>query len=441
MPSMMNSDPLLNAFSRRLLSEGIAKLQFGVKSALFAQDLDSAQIAYFQSSMSICAESEPAQKSSDLTSKASFAISSSNYFKYFFPFILSLGHISFAFAVNDDGCPPPSLYDRPQTWKDRMRIKTLKNLDQFLNWSFGEKYKMYALTSPAEEKKIEVDVSDMQSFVENYGYFAWKHPIIAKVTTAKADLEIINCLLRTLFEKVKHPDYLQIAIAEVVTKALAYHDLKIGQMVTIPIEVRGKLSLERFIVERIFNLWKGMPAFGLVPESNSIDSILLYRGTDFSLDSQRGWASLMSDLDIAGPGFSAFQNSQKEISYWLRSMKSQGKPARVMGFSLGGALAVYTFIYENQWVSDRGSISICAPGVKEKVILEWELIAPERKAGLTSFVNMGDVISKVGKLFGNVYVFSTNQTYKPLKAHTMLMSSEPLFFKARVDVKEENESR
>jgi hypothetical protein len=56
--------------------EGIAKLQFGAKSALFAQDSDSAQIAHSQSSLSMCAETEPAQKSSALTSKASFAIPS-----------------------------------------------------------------------------------------------------------------------------------------------------------------------------------------------------------------------------------------------------------------------------------------------------------------------------------------------------------------------------
>jgi len=358
-------------------------------------------------------------------------------------FLIYLGIVLIcpSFADVNDECPLPSLYDRPETWKDRVRIRTLKNLDQFLNWSFGEKYKTYVLTDPVDEKKIEEDVLEMRSFEENYGYFSWKHPVVAKVTTTKEDLEMINCLLRTLYEQGKNRDYLQVAVAEVITKALAYHDLKIGQMVTIPIEVNGKLILERFIVERIFNLWKGMPAFGLVPEHHGIDSILLYRGTDFSLDSQRGWASLMSDLDIAGPGFSAFQRSQKEISYWVRSIKTQGKPARVMGFSLGGALAIYTFVYENQWLSNRGSFSICAPGVKEKVISEWELISPERQIGLTNFVNMGDVVSKVGKLCGNVYVLFTNKTYKPLMAHTMLMSCKPFFFKAKVDVGEENKSR
>jgi hypothetical protein len=56
-----------NASRKSTHIEGIAKLQFGAKSALFAQDSDSAQIAYSQSSISIYAETKPAQKSSDLT--------------------------------------------------------------------------------------------------------------------------------------------------------------------------------------------------------------------------------------------------------------------------------------------------------------------------------------------------------------------------------------
>jgi len=56
-----------------LSEEGVAKLQFGAKSALFVQDPDSAQIAYSKSSMTICERNGPAQKSSNLASKASFA--------------------------------------------------------------------------------------------------------------------------------------------------------------------------------------------------------------------------------------------------------------------------------------------------------------------------------------------------------------------------------
>lgn len=356
--------------------------------------------------------------------------------------ILCLAFISTAFAdADENSCPSPSIYDRPQTWKSKVRIKTLKNLDQFLNWTFSENYKTYVLTTPIEEKKIEMDIPEMRTFVENYGYFSFKHPIVGVVTTSREDLELINCLLRALSLKSKSSDYLQIAVAEVLAKALAYHDLKVGQTVVIPIEYNGEVDLQQFRVDHIFNIWHGMPAFGLIPEQEGVDSILIFRGTDFSLDSQRGWASVMSDLDITGPGLSAFQHSEQEISQWLKAVKAQGKAARVLGFSLGGAMAAYTFIYENQWLSEYGSISICAPGVKEKVISEWQLITEERKKGLTCLINMGDIVSKAGKLFGNVYALSTDKPYKPLTAHTMLMSGQPLFYKAKVDVKQENKSR
>ena len=67
--------PLISAKlkAQNLISEGVAKLRFGAKSALFGQDPDSAPIAYSEPSMSIGAETGPAQKSSNLASKASFA--------------------------------------------------------------------------------------------------------------------------------------------------------------------------------------------------------------------------------------------------------------------------------------------------------------------------------------------------------------------------------
>ncbi len=64
--------PILWEFDFGFL-EGVAKPQFGPKSALFGQDLDSAQIVYSPLSMSMCAETGPVQKSSNLASKASCA--------------------------------------------------------------------------------------------------------------------------------------------------------------------------------------------------------------------------------------------------------------------------------------------------------------------------------------------------------------------------------
>src|SRR5579871_357703 len=246
----------------------------------------------------------------------------------------------------------PTEDERQANWKSKLRVKTLKNFDQLINWSFGEKFKTYALTTPIEEKKFEQEIPEFTSFVEHYGYYSLRHPMVGVVTSSKRDLRRIECLLRDISEKGVNTDYLGIAIPEVLTKVLAYHDLKPGQTVMIPIEIDHKFTLEQYTVDRIFNLWHGMPAFGLIPNRERVDSILIFRGTDISLGTARGWASLMSDLDLTGPGLSAFENSQDELSLWLKIVNASGKPARVMGFSLGGALAAYTFIYENQWLSN-----------------------------------------------------------------------------------------
>ena len=66
-------NPPIEEIVARLYGEGVAKLQFGAKSALLPADSSSSQIAYPKSGMSICDEVEPLTKSSNLASKASFA--------------------------------------------------------------------------------------------------------------------------------------------------------------------------------------------------------------------------------------------------------------------------------------------------------------------------------------------------------------------------------
>ena len=322
-----------------------------------------------------------------------------------------------------------------------MRIKALKKLDQFLSWSTSENLKTYVLNDPLEEETFEVDIPEMRTFAAKYGYFSPLRPIIGKVTTDEVDIKLTCCLLKTLYEKGDELDYLQFATDEVLTKVLAYRDLKLGERIQIPVILQGKIIFSTFTIDHLFNLWHGMPAFGLVPEQREMEPILLFRGTDFSLDSERGWASMMSDLDMAGPGLSAFQNSQEEIHAWLHKVSAKGKKAKVMGFSLGGALAAYTFIYENDGISSSGSAAFCPPGVANKVIEDWQSLPEKRRQGFTTYVNEGDLVSKVGKLFGTVYAFLVKRPLKPLSAHTQLMSAETFLLKARIDVQKENESR
>ena len=350
--------------------------------------------------------------------------------KFFLALAMGMILSNFSYAACDDQCPPV-ISEKMQTWKDRMRVKSLENLNQLLEWSATEKDKTYPLVQPLQEKTIAESIPEVKEFAEKYGYFSLKRPLVGKVTADITDQELVCCLLKSLYEKGSQGEYFEIAVAEILTKALAYRDLKVGQKINIPLEISGEIYYEPFVVDKVINIWHGMPAIGLIPERDGPASILLFRGTDFSFTSERGWASLLSDLDIAGPGLNAFKHAQGQISSWLKKVMKMGKTARVMGFSLGGALAAYTFIYENANIAKQGSISVCAPGVAGKVIEDWRSL-PQK--GFKSYVNAGDLVSKVGKLFGPVYCLSTPQLCKPLTAHTRLICAEPVFSVALVDV-------
>lgn len=338
-----------------------------------------------------------------------------------------------AFCRCDEQCPPLDLQDE-KTWKAKLRVNALRNFDQLLSWSTSEKLKTYPLAYPLREERIEEAIPEVTEFAEKYGYFSLMRPIVSHVTANETDVDLICCALKALHDKGAKGNYLEIAMAELVAKALAYRDLKIGQAIRIPVESQGEVTYESYSVEKVFNIWHGMPAFGLVPSRQGLAAILLFRGTELSLISSRGWASIMSDLDMAGPGLSAFRHAQGQISAWLLKMKQRGKAAKVMGCSLGGTLAAYTFIYENDLLAEGGSIGVCPAGVSDEVIESWNQISPERQKGWVAYVYTGDPVSHVGKLFGTVYCLTATRPLKPLTAHTFLMSGEESFSKALVDV-------
>ncbi len=324
-----------------------------------------------------------------------------------------------------DQCPPDIAEFAPN-WKLAIRTKALKNFDRFLNMSAPHGVKKYpTLTS---KETVENTNEELISFAQEFGYFSSIRPIVAKVTKSHEDVDIVCCVLKDTDSPF--------ARDEILSKVLAYRELKRGDVIMIPV----KGTLETFEVDEVFNLWRGMPAYGLVPDESGVSSILLFRGTDFSVISRRGWASMMSDLDITGPGLSTFKKAQDEIHEWLEKVDEEGKTARVLGYSLGGALAAYTFIYENQLIA-ADSVAFCPPGISEKVIEDFELLSDERKQDFRIFVDEGDLVSKVGLLFGDVNVLSVNRPLRPVAAHTALMSGEPSYSVAPVDVEEENHSR
>lgn len=323
--------------------------------------------------------------------------------------------------------------ERTPNWKDKVRVKTLENMDLLLSLSVSRKQNPYPLAQPTEQETLNASLPEIASFANEYSYFSLTRPIIGKVSSRQADLKKICALLQTLQVTSLRGSHFELACGELLTKCLAYRDLKRGNQLQIPIEKQGGITLETFTVDHVFDIWQGMPAFGLIPEKDNLSSLLLFRGTDFSLITKRGIASVMSDLDPSGPGLRAFFHARKEIRSWLQLVQARGNPARVMGFSLGGALAAYTFIYENSYLSEEPSLSVCAPGVASSVIKAWNRLPANRKELFVSYINVGDLVSQFGSLFGTVYCLSTKEPMRPLTAHTTLMCAQAPLYKTRID--------
>jgi hypothetical protein len=316
----------------------------------------------------------------------------------------------------------------------------LKRSDQFLDMITSQKTKNYILAAPPRTLSYINNISSLISFSESYGYFSL-HPLIGHVSDDPEDLNVVLRLFKDLSQAASIDSLAAFAIAELLAKALAYRDLSQGQRLEIPVKHGASFRLETFTVDHVFNLWNGMPAFGLIPEKKGIASLLLFRGTDLALYSKRGWASVLSDVDMAGPGLSVFMQSRSEIHQWLDKAAAENKKAIVLGFSLGGCLAAYTFLYENELLNVKGSVSFNAPGFSESALEEWNHLSDKKRLQFVSYVNRGDIISKKGHLFGPAFELSTDLLMKPIFAHTVLMSGQTSFTVAQIDVSEENARR
>lgn len=323
--------------------------------------------------------------------------------------------------------------------KSRMRVRSLQNFDDFLHWTLPQHMRSYALAEPQQTSRIEIGFPQAKDFIEWHGFFSAYDPLVGKVSKKKGDLQAARCLLTKIGEKIGDPVALAFATEEVLVKVVAYRDLKIDDQIVVP-SGQGGGHLLSYRVDHVFNLWRGMPAFGLIGDQGAAP-ILLFRGTDFSLDSERGWASLMSDVDLSGPGLTSFTKARPEIRSWLTKVAQRGTKAKVIGFSLGGSLAAYTYLYENDWVSPEGCVAFNPPGLSEQVLEEWNRLAADKRKAFRVYVNRGDIVSKIGKLFGDAHELSLDHALKPLKAHTVFLSAEGEFSQMKIDVDQENLSR
>jgi len=332
--------------------------------------------------------------------------------------------------------------DQDALWRAKLRARTLLKLDKMLDWAFPAKDRSYQKNFTKTGYHYTNPIDHMTEFSKTFSYFSKKRPVISTVTQDQEDLMLASRLLTYTYQHCQNEEFLELATAEILSKVVAFRSLKEGMILSLPVVLSdGSRTLIDYEVDKVIKMWPGMPAFGLRPLSSQGNPILLFRGTDLSLESRQGWASVLSDLDIQGPGLTAFQNSRKEIHDWLTSHVHQGKKVKVMGFSLGGVLALYTFIFEREWISDEGSYAFNPPGISSSTFKKWEEIPPQNRHAIKVLVTYGDLIPKMGKLAGDVYELSLDFSLKPVDAHVRLMCCQPSLYLFSVDLHEENLSR
>ncbi|KAG6559951.1 hypothetical protein RHABOEDO_000199 [Candidatus Rhabdochlamydia oedothoracis] len=302
-----------------------------------------------------------------------------------------------------------------------VRTWSLSKLDSLLGTCFP--YQRCSYETQEEIKTYRSPLS-LQKFAKEHGYFSHA-PLLSFVSSSQGDLKVVQGALENTVEVDNN--WLDFCVTELLCKALAYRDIALSHEIKIPVRnLQNQIFLETFVLDRIFNLWQQMPAFGWIPKNSHISSLLIFRGTDCSLTTKRSLASLFSDLDFSGPGFSVFRKAKLQIQEWLAQVHQKKKTARVLGCSLGGALAGHTFIEYYDLLSKESSVAFHPPGVFKQEKKNWNQLEKEIKQRFITYVAQGDSVSKVGSLIGNRYVLSIDAELKPLVAHTLLFAGQPL---------------
>jgi hypothetical protein len=331
-------------------------------------------------------------------------------------------------------------------WTGLMRIKALESIDKMLSLAFDLKTRSYKLHYPLRENTFINAANELIEFSNTFGFFSPNRPLLGRVTEEIEDIELTRKLLAAVHTQLSSPIERNIATGEILSKILAYRDLKEGMKFSLSvINARGSSRLVEYIIDHVFDLWHGMPAYGLMPtEAGEAAPILLFRGTDLSMGTTRSWASVISDLNTSGPGLQVFRNAQVELHEWLERAAFYGVKARAMGYSLGGVLTAYTTIFEANLMNRKPrqtSMSFNPPGVSHAIWELWNDMTDKVRAPLSVFVVRGDLVSKIGLLFGDVVEFSIDEHLKPISAHVLFVTGQPTYRFYPVNVDEENESR
>lgn len=331
------------------------------------------------------------------------------------------------------------------SWKSPTTLSAKESYESLVQWLFSQKVVSYSLSTAQTIGPILHLPKILPEFAENHRYDSKERPLIGKVTKAREDLLPTLGLLEEISWSTLSGPSLMLVTAEILAKVLAYRNLELGDLIAIPCQTSSsKRDLVSYRIDHIFNLWSGMPAFGLLPmDEGKREALLLFRGTSVSLSNRASLASMLSDFDPKGPGLSVYFKARKELRTWMQSAYENGRKTRAIGYSLGGAFVEYLSIFDFDLLTTNPlapSVAFNQPGVSKTLLEKWDEIPESLKPAFLCFVVKGDVISKVGSLFGAASQLSLPKALTPIQAHTNLMLAHPLCQIDDIDIIKENKS-
>ncbi len=292
-------------------------------------------------------------------------------------------------------------------------------------------YKFFLLslcTSLYAKEKMTLICHENEALVHfgaHHGHGTSIHPLVATVTDKETDFTKLADLLQKIHEAHLDPVVKELFTEEALCKILAYRTCKGGETFTIT-SPEGPIS---YSIDRVFEMGGGIPAYGCLPTDTKSSPLLIFRGSEFAFN-KRGKATMRAILDTNGSGFSMYKAARPQIREWLFEQQTTYGKAKVMGFSLGGALAAYAVIFDPEFF--HTGVAFNMVGVRRRMIKRWQGIRQEERPRFIAYVNRGDPVSRIGSLLGDVSLFFIPGRHSPGKAHNLLLSSEAkVFFQKR----------
>lgn len=310
----------------------------------------------------------------------------------------------------------------------------------------------YHLAPILPSKEITLTHNKLINFEKEYREILSSHDQV---------LEKATKLFKVIHKHIDDVELQQWMVAEILAKVIAKIPLKKGQFISIPIINADKQSkMVTYEVDTCFDLGQGIPAYGLKPQStfgfyldgywpsfgshpkeNSAPPLLLFRGTDFSVETDSAKTSIAINFDPKGPGFSFFLKANDSIEKWLQKVTSPTQKARVFGYSQGGAFSLYTTIYHPELISQKPhepSMIFNSPGVNKDLLQRWLAIPSEQIPRLCVLFPCADVVPQFGFLVGNVFQFNSKSPMELKNAHFPLMLLQPSYSLDLIDTEKEN---